>query len=162
MSTSDVMTRYDVHFESSHEQPVAVVKATLGVAEIPAWIGGAFGEVAALLSAQHHGPAGPAFARYHREDDGRFTIEAGFPTVGPLTPAGRVEAAVLPAGPVAVTTHVGPYDAMVPAYTAVREWVAAAGGVPSGDPWEVYYSDPREDDPATWTTDVVQPFRTAG
>ncbi len=155
------MSRYDVHAETVHEQPVAVVVADLEVKEIPEWIGGAFGEAARVLSAWHHGPAGPPFARYHCLGAGKFTVEAGFPSIGAVAASGRVVPAVLPGGLVAVTTHVGPYDAMEPAYAALAEWISAQGGAPSGDPWEVYYSDPEEDDPSTWTTDVVQPYRTA-
>ena len=161
MSASGVVSRYDVHAEVLHGQLVAVIETTLPVEELPAWLGGAFAEVAAAVAAQHHGPAGPPFARYHRHADGRFTVEAGFPTVGPVSAVGRVHGAILSGGTAAVTTHVGPYDAMEPAYDAVCAWVAAAGGTPAGDPWEVYYSDPEADDPSTWTTDVVQPYRTS-
>jgi effector-binding domain-containing protein len=67
---------------------------------------------------------------------------------------------VLPAGPVAVTVHIGPYDAMEPAYAALASWVSGRGGQLAGDPWEVYFSDPEQrPDPSTWRTEIVQPYR---
>ena len=67
---------------------------------------------------------------------------------------------MLPGGSVASTVHVGPYDAMVPGYQAVLSWIAAHDGEVVGDAWEVYLSHPIvEPDPATWRTEIVQPFR---
>ena len=49
---------------------------------------------------------------------------------------------------------------MAPAYQALASWVSSHGGEPAGDPWEVYFSDPAsEPDPATWRTEIVQPYR---
>ena len=51
---------------------------------------------------------------------------------------------------------------MAPAYEALASWVSSHGGEPAGAPWEVYFSDPAvEPDPATWHTEVVQPYRLA-
>ncbi len=66
----------------------------------------------------------------------------------------------LPGGPAAVLTYIGPYDEMEAAYAALAEWVARSGGEPTGDPWEVYFSDPaQEPDPRRWRTEIVMPFR---
>ena len=66
---------------------------------------------------------------------------------------------VLPAGPVAVTMHIGPYDAMEPAYAALASWVGDRGGQLAGDPWEVYSDPEQRPDPSTWRTEIVQPYR---
>ena len=161
MTTPEDVKRYDVRSETRHPQPVAVVVATLDAAEIPAFLGGAFGEVAGVLGLEHLGPAGPPFARYHRLAHGRFAVEAGFPCLSDMEPTGRVQPAVLPGGYVAVTTHVGPYDEMEPGYTALAAWVSTHGGELAGDPWEVYLSDPAEGDPSATVTDVVQPYQPA-
>ena len=64
--------------------------------------------------------------------------------------------------PFAVTIHTCPYDAMRPAYQALVSWVSEHGGELAGDPWEVYFSDPStEPDPATWRTQIIQPYRRA-
>jgi effector-binding domain-containing protein len=60
----------------------------------------------------------------------------------------------------ATTLHIGPYEAMEPAYEAVASWIDQQVGERSGDPWEVHFSDPQEEiDPDTWKTEVVQPYQ---
>lgn len=77
-----------------------------------------------------------------------------------MEPADGVLASTLPGGPVAVVACVGPYEEMEAAYVALAAWIAGRGGAPTGDPWEVYLSDPAEPDPGAWRTDIVMPFRT--
>jgi effector-binding domain-containing protein len=139
---------YAVTLEQRPEQPAAVVRGHVTVEELPAFLGGAFGEVAAALGAQHLVPAGPPFGRY-RLVDGGFDVEAGFPSSGPVSAAGRVEPAELPGGPVATTMHVGSYDDVGAAYQAVTDWVEAAGYVVVGDPWECYLDGPEVPEPRT-------------
>lgn len=157
------MRTYVVERRDLAEQPAAVERATLSVSEISGWLGTAYREVAAFLALRGAGPAGPPFARYHRIDDSdRFDVEAGFPSSARVRAADRVTSVVLPGGSAARTVHVGPYEEMAPAYAAVTDWVRENGGEPVGDAWEVYYSDPEEEpDPATWRTEVVQPYREA-
>lgn len=156
------MRTYEVERRDLAAQQVAVERATLTVPEIPAFLGQAYREVAAFLCLRGSGPAGPPFARFHQLGPGRFEVEAGFPSAGGGAGEDRVEMLTLPAGPAARTMHVGPYDEMEGAYAALSGWVRQHGGEPSGDAWEVYFSDPDEEtDPATWRTEVVQPYRPA-
>lgn len=154
------MRTYDIETRALPETPVAMMRATLAVADLPAWLGTAFGRTAAALGRQGAGPAGPPFARFHRLADDRFEVEAGFPAVRAVDDDGDVVGATLPGGPAAVTVHVGPYDEMEPTYEAIATWIADHGFEPVGDSWEVYLSDPQsQPDPATWRTEVVQPYR---
>lgn len=147
--------------EIRQPQPAAVVTATLPVAEIGPWLAETYQAVASVIAAHGAGPAGPPFARYHKLDDGRFAVEAGFPVVVAVAAEDGIRPSELPGGPVAVTTHIGSYEQMPAAYEALASWVGDHGGEPAGDPWEVYFSDPSaQPDPATWRTDIVQPYRT--
>jgi AraC family transcriptional regulator len=75
--------------------------------------------------------------------------------------AGEVEASTLQGGPAAVIWHIGPYETLEVTYAAVEVWPAERSLEPDGSPWEAYCSDPKEQpDPATWRTEIVQPFRT--
>ena len=144
------------------DQPTAAMFTTLGVDEIGPWLGTAYGTVAGYLGRFGVGPVGMPYARYHRRDDGRFDVEAGFAATTPVPGEGDVEPSEFPAGDVAVTVHVGPYDDMAPAYDAIAAWLAGHHAVAAGDPWEVYFTDPSEvPDPAQWRTEVVQPYVTA-
>ncbi len=150
---------YEVTVEVLPEQPTAVVRGTMTIEEIPAWLGHAYGAVFAHLSAHGRAPAGPPFARYWM-GEGKVRIEAGFPVSEPVEDEGEVEASELPGGEAAVTWHVGPYDAMTPAYAALEAWIGDKGASMSGPPWEVYYSDPADEpDAARWRTEIVAPFR---
>ncbi len=156
------MRHYDIHAEAKSAQVTAVARATLTVAEIGPWLGKTYGAIAGLLASRQAGPAGPPFARYHLLGEGRFEVEAGFRATRPIEGNGDVQPSELPAGQVAVTLHTGPYDEMELAYQALVSWVSEHGGELAGDPWEVYFSDPStEPDPATWRTEIVQPYRQA-
>lgn len=155
------MTSYHISTEVRAEQPVAVRSATLAAADIGAWIGPTYGKVAQYLAAHGSHPAGPPFARYRRVDDEKFEVSAGFPVPAAIAGDGDVHPMTLPGGPAAGTLYIGPYDAMAPAYRALVQWLAAHGAVANGDPWETYFSDPTtEPDPATWRTQIVQPYST--
>ncbi|NKQ52364.1 GyrI-like domain-containing protein [Amycolatopsis sp. K13G38] len=157
------MPEYVIHDRTQAAQHAAAVEATLAVPEIGPWLGKTYAAIAQTLGEQGIAPAGPPFARYHQLDGGRFRVEAGFPVDAAITPAGEVRPSALPAGTIAVTVHIGPYDAMAPAYAAITSWIQARGGEPAGDPWETYFSDPGEQpDPATWRTEIAQPYRSAG
>lgn len=157
-----IMKLYEIHAEARQAQLTAVARATLPVAEIGPWLGTTYGAIAGLLAARRAAPAGPPFARFHMLGDGRFDVEAGFPVSRPIEPSGDVQPSELPGGQVAVTVHVGPYDQMEPAYQALASWVTDHGGELAGDAWEVFFSDPAaEPDPATWRTEIVQPYRKA-
>ena len=71
-------------------------------------------------------------------------MAAGFPVGGPFEPADGVDAMALPAGEVAHTTHLGPYDDLPAAYDALRAAVEAEGRALADDApmWEEYLSPP--------------------
>jgi effector-binding domain-containing protein len=151
---------YGVEQRTLTEQQTAVVRGKASLPEIAAFLGHAYGTVAAHL--EHHGKsiAGMPFARFRHLGEDEYEIEAGFPVARAIWSEGEVEAATLPGGQAAATWHTGPYDEMGPAYEALADWVERHGGVLDGEAWEVYYSDPGEQpDPATWRTEVIQPYR---
>lgn len=149
---------YDIRSEVLPEQFTAVITGTVPFAEIGVWLPVAYDDVFAVLARQGIEPVGPPFARYDMRSDG-FVMEAGAPIARPVSPEGRVIPGTLPSGPVAITTHVGPYDRLGDAVDALTAWVVAQGSTPAGAYWEIYYSDPiLEPDPASWRTDVVLPM----
>jgi len=71
-------------------------------------------------------------------------------------PAGE-RVLTLPAGPVAVARHVGPYEEMGLADHALHAWVEAHGFEPAGPIRERYLSDPAVVAPDALVTDVLLP-----
>lgn len=151
---------YEIEMRTLEARPTLTMHGVLGIEDIGQWLGKAYSAVERHAASIHAGLAGPPFARYRPLDESftKFEVEAGFPTHLAVEGAGGVVSSELPGGPAAVTIHVGPYDAMKPAYEAILAWLAERGASPEGAAWEVYLSDPAEHpDPATWRTEIVQP-----
>ena len=151
------MLTYDVELVDLRPQQVAVVHGHVTVAEIPGFLGAAFGEVIQTLSAQGLAPAGPPFGRFVPVGDG-FDVEAGFPATGAVMSAGRVTPAELPGGPTARVMHKGGYGEVAAAYRAAVEWVDGHGYVATAPPWESYLDEPGVPEPRTEIIFPCQPF----
>lgn len=140
-------------------QPTASRRLTVDAAALEAELEPALLVVWAAMSAQQVPPAGPPYLRYHRITPEGLDIEAGFPVGAALQPTPRVNAGALPAGPTAVTLHIGPHDELRAAYAALAAWLEAHGYPPTGAPWESYLTDPVfTADQRTWRTEVLWPL----
>jgi effector-binding domain-containing protein len=64
----------------------------------------------------------------------------------------NVQARETPGGPVAATTHWGPYDQLAEAHNEMRRWLAENNLTLAGPSWEVYGD--WSDDPAKLRTDI--------
>jgi AraC-like DNA-binding protein/effector-binding domain-containing protein len=146
-------------------QPVLVVRRRVKRSEIAATIGEVLPQVFAYAERNGIALAGLPFTRYVEVGPGLLTIEPGMrvaaPAQSPAAASGETEviAETLPGGPVATTTHCGPYDKLSDAYGAIELWMQAQGLASSGAPWESYVNDPAEyPDPKDWKTDVFWPL----
>ncbi len=139
-----------VHFAS--------VRKTVKFAEISKALGEIFPEIMFALQKQGIQPIGAPMTRYHRWGPGEADIEAGFPLAKPIEPVGRIAASTLPAGRVATTWHIGPYQTLGQTHQKLRGWIGEHGLRPNGAPWEIYWTDPGlEPDPRKWRTQLVAP-----
>lgn len=137
---------YDIEIVELQERDTAVFRGHVPHDGIGDFLGLAFRQVMGALGAAP--VVGPPFARYALTQDG-FDVEAGFPVAGPFPGSGQVEGATLPGGPVATTIHVGSYQGLAAAYSAIEEWLAAEGFEAAGDPWETYLDGPEAEAPRT-------------
>jgi len=80
------------------------------------------------------------------------TIDAGVRVVEPFDGIGVIKSISTPAGRVATTAHIGPYDELPQAHKAVDEWCRANDHPLAGPNWELYGH--WTDDPAALRTDV--------
>lgn len=107
-------------------------------------------------------PAGPAYAAYTSVPGETVDLEIGFPVRVPLfapIPARKVtvEAGTLPAGTVAVTSYIGPYDGLFGAWERFGAELREKGMTPRLPFFEVYVTEPSPDaDPAAMRTDLYQ------
>jgi AraC family transcriptional regulator len=136
------------------------VRRRVKQSEIGATLAEALGLV--FQHAQRAGAAltGPPLARYIEWGPGLITIEAGMPIAASVPGDGDVAAETLPGGPVATTTHTGPYDKLTGAHAAIQLWIEQQGRVPAGAPWESYVTDPADyPDPKDWKTEIFWPIK---
>jgi effector-binding domain-containing protein len=144
---------YDVRLEQLASRPLAVVRRRAALHELSKVVPDACGTVWAVLRSQQVSGAGRHVAVYL---DGQINLEVGVELDGPFAGHGDVVASATPAGPVATTTHYGPYGELHEAHEAVRRWCANNGYTLAGPNWEVYghWKDEWNSDPTKITTDV--------
>ena len=121
---------------------VATVRAIVDAEDVPAFMADALGMVAIALQEAGVRPAGPPFARYSSMSPEGLDVATGYPIAEPFLGSGVVHPGELPAGPAAVTTHVGPFEGLEAAWTAFRTRIDELGRRRADDPWEVYFVGP--------------------
>lgn len=149
--------------------PTAVVRATdVPMATISGFFDSVFGKAFPALFAAGMTPVAAPFALYTRITEGpeaRADLEIGFPLDRPLAESiegepeevdgMQVVPSELPAGEIAVTSHLGAYDGLGEAWGEFMGEIGAMGRAPGIPFWEVYVTEPSPDiDPATLRTDL--------
>lgn len=105
MSTIDPQPR----MIKTSEQPTAVLRERVPMANLTEFFGRAFGAVMAAAQAQHASPTGPPFALYHGMPTDTVDVEAGFPVTPGFSAAGDVISGLLPGADAFEAVHKGPY-----------------------------------------------------
>lgn len=155
---------YDVQITEVPRRDVAVVRTRTTFAEIPAFMGQAFGRVAEVLGTRGLLGDGPAVGRYTEMDpaSGRLVVSAGFIIPSPIEASGDLVPDELPAAEVATTVHLGPYAKVSEAYDAIAAAMALHGReLDESTMWEEYWSPPGTPDEQTKTV-VFCPLKPAG
>jgi len=140
-------------------QPILLIRRRIPRPELQGMLAECFGK---LFGHGHKAGlpiAGWPVARYLSVGPGLWTVEAAMPLAAAAAGAGEMEAGTLPAGPVAVGIHAGPYDQLPETYAAIETWMTQNGARAGGAPWESYVTDPgQHPDPADWKTEVYWPL----
>lgn len=162
MSETNAEKTPEIKSTQLKEQPTAVLRETVPMAELRDFFGRAFGAVMGAVQQQHVQLAGPPFALYRGMPTDVVDVEAGFPLAAAFARAGGsdtgVTAGTLPAGPAFEALHIGPYESLQQTYGAILARMQAEGVTPGGAMWEYYLSDPgTEPDQSKWQTLVVWP-----
>jgi effector-binding domain-containing protein len=144
---------HNIHLEIATARPLAVVRCRAGRQELSKVVPEACGHVWNVLRAQQVAGAGRHVAVYW---DDAINLDVGVELDGPFAGQGEVIRSATPAGPVATTTHFGPYGNLHAAHAAIHAWCANHGHTPAGPNWEIYdhWQDSWNTDPAKIRTDV--------
>ncbi|HEY3412912.1 MAG TPA: GyrI-like domain-containing protein [Armatimonadota bacterium] len=150
---------YEIRVQQVESQVFAGASERVAPSQIPARIIPLLDKVWAFLKGSDLQSQGLNVAVYLNVDDhgkslpaGQVLMQAGVLMPGTFTEEGEVRQLETPGGRTASTTHVGPYDRMGDAHSAIVEWCAANGCDLQGTNWEVYGH--WIDDPAQLRTDV--------
>jgi effector-binding domain-containing protein len=134
--------QYAVQVKEVAEQPIAAVRGPATTANLPATIRKLFDQF---------------YAGFKGKGGLNIVLYTGPPVAGQFEIACGVQLAhdgnaSTPAGTVATTVYMGPYDQMKPAHEAIHKWVRENGRRFAGPSWEVYGH--WSDDPAQLRTDI--------
>ena len=153
---------YEVKVRDMVTQAIVSVRGHVPMSGMPEFFQRAYRDIFGLIGSVGVRPAGSPVSIYHdpefRDDD--VDVEVAVPVSEPVEGAGRVVFGALAGGPVAYTLHVGPFDEIGNAYTALAEWTQAHGHEPAGPPRECYLTDPQTTpNPAEYRTEVIWPIK---
>jgi DNA-binding transcriptional MerR regulator len=144
------LLRQEVTLTHEPARRIVVARTTCTPAEIGSATGQCIGRV---LSSVPPGWTPPIWGIFPLDvDSDRLAIAAGVQTDAP----GDVE--LLPAGLVAMTTHVGPYEDLTLAYQGLFAWIYERGHRPSGPAREAYLAGPDTSTPEQLVTRLIIPL----
>lgn len=140
-------------------QPILLIRRRIARPELQGMLAECFGKLFGHGHTAGLPVAGWPVARYLSVGPGLWTVEAAMPVATATAGEGEMEAGTLPAGPVAVGVHAGPYEQLPETYAAIEKWMADNGVRAGGAPWESYVTDPgQHPDPKDWKTEVYWPL----
>lgn len=146
--------QYNVWLETSNElRPLAVVRRVASAQQLSKVVPDCCGLVWRALRSQQIRGAGRHVAVYL---DDRINLEVGVEMNGPFAGVGEVVASAIPRGTVVTTAHMGPYQRLHEAHTAIIDWCAKHGHARAGPRWEIYghWVDEWNRDPSKIRTDL--------
>jgi effector-binding domain-containing protein len=141
--------KYDVVVEPAQAELVAAVRATVPISDIAQTWKPALDQVWAFLRATGGlGPGHNLFLYHHPERrNDPMNIDFGVQVAHAFEREGDVRCVETPAGEVARTVHVGPYDRLGDAHNAIHAWCAEHNRKIGRASWETYgdsNSDPAQ------------------
>jgi len=145
---------YQIKVEAVQAELVAAVRTRVPISGIAQAWKPALDQVWAFI--RTHGSLKPGhnlFLYHHPANRSEpMDIDFGVQVAQPFEPSGNVRCIETPAGEVASTIHVGPYDRLAGAHNAVHAWCSANHRNIGQASWEIYGD--WTDDPARLETTI--------
>lgn len=141
-------------------QSILGIRTTTTMDRLAEIMGPLFGEIYGYIQQSGQQPAGMPLAIYHSMEGNTVDLECAMPVSSPMEGTDRIRSGELPAGTMAMVTHMGPYDNLGETWTALVQWIESNDLQPAHAPWEVYVTDPgAEPDQSRWRTDIFFPVQ---
>jgi effector-binding domain-containing protein len=146
--------RYEIQVETVQPELVAAVRAKAPVGGVAQVWKPALDQVWAFLRTNGQVRRGHNLFLYHHaaRRNEPMDIDFGVQVAHPFEPAGNVRCIATPAGEVASTVHIGPYDRLGDAHRAIHAWCSANNRTIGPASWEIYGD--WTDDPARLETTI--------
>jgi len=143
----DMPMKYDVVVETAQAELVAALRAKVPIGGIARAWKPALDQVWAFLRENGGLRPGHNLFLYHHAErrNEALNIDFGVQVARPFEREGNVQCVETPAGEVARTVHVGPYDQLGNAHDAIHAWCAANNRKIAQASWEIYgdwHNDP--------------------
>jgi effector-binding domain-containing protein len=131
---------YNIVVETAPPDLVAAVRARVPISGIAKAWKPALDQVWAFLKANGGLRPGHNLFLYHHPErrNEPMDIHFGVQVSRRFEPQGGIECIETPAGEVASTVHVGPYDRLGDAHNAIHAWCEANNRKIAGSSWEIY------------------------
>jgi effector-binding domain-containing protein len=129
---------YEIRVEEVEPRTIAAVRRRATIPQLSTVVPAACGEVWNFARTAGIERPGRHVAVYRDGGDGQLDVEIGVEVEGPFTGDGNVSLSATPAGTVAMTVHIGPYDRLGEANEAILEWCRDNHRDPAGPSWEIY------------------------
>ncbi len=153
---------YDISTHEIPDRSIVSIRRRIAPSEMPSFVGRSFGDLYTHLGMLGVTPSGEPLVVYHAFDPDGIDAEVCVPIVGEVAATGQIVARVLPGGLVAETLHVGPYDELGAAYTALTEWIGRNDFEAAGPARERYLNAPGEGvPPSAYRTIIEMPISPA-
>jgi effector-binding domain-containing protein len=132
--------KYNVVVETAGAELVAAVRTSVRIGDVTRAWKPALDEVWAFLRANKELRPGHNLFLYHHPDrrNESMTVDFGVQIGCPFDRQGNVQCVETPAGEVARTVHVGPYDRLIDAHNAIHAWCATHSRNIAKASWETY------------------------
>jgi effector-binding domain-containing protein len=131
---------YEIVAETANAELVAAVRIIVPVSGIARAWKPALDQVWAFLKTNGGQDPGHNLFLYHHPErwNEAMNIDFGVQVARPFEPEGDVRCVETPAGEVARTVHVGPYDRLGDTHNAIHAWCAANNRKIGRASWEIY------------------------
>ncbi len=148
---------YQIERTESKSLMTAVIRSRVPPQEFARFVPAACGEVWSFFRSAGLPKPGRHTALYLVDG----LVEVGAEVAAPFAGNERIQCSQLPGGPVAWTTHFGPYQLLGDAHGAIREWCARHQHQLSGVCWEIYghWEESWNSNPSKIRTDIFHLLR---
>ena len=151
---------YKCEITKQSTRPTVVIRTRTNIKEISQVLGENYAVLGEYLGSIGEFPAGAPFVAYYNIDMQDLDIEIGFPVSKSIPGKDKIMSTEIPGGKVATCLHVGPYQEIEKAYTALTKYIEKQDCEPTDVAYEFYLNDPRETAPQDLKTEIIFPLRT--